>query len=148
MGNSSSQNQNIDGPPIKSRNFTNKQQEEQANEYPTKPIKPEDLKFFADGDIDEVKRLLREGYDPSSHNNQPLSFALRHEQKQIIRLLLQEDKVKEKLSDSDKEKLKSLNIEYGFRSKKKSARKTKKSARKTKKSVRKSPKKCDRKNRK
>ena len=53
MANRSSQN--IDGQYRKSSQFTNKQQEEQANEYPKKLITGKNLKCFADGDIDEVR---------------------------------------------------------------------------------------------
>jgi len=166
MGNISSNSPNppnIDSSILKSRKFRDKQHEEQANEYTEKLIKHEDLKFFADGKMDQVERLLQEGYDPSSRNNQPLLFALRNNHVGIVELLLQNDKVKDKLSklsESDKRTLDSLNITWreqpsnAFRPKKKSARKTKKSARKspkksgrTKKSVRKSHKSA-RKNRK
>jgi len=160
MGNRSSNSpKNIESI-LESRKFRDKQHEEQADEYPTKLIKHEDMEFFADGDMGKVKSLLGEGYDPSSRDNKPLSLALRNNHVGIVRLLLQNDKVREKLSESDKRTLDSLNIIWreqpsnAFRPKKKSARKTKKSARKspkksgrTKKSVRKSHKSA-RKNRK
>ena len=153
---------NIDGQPIKSGRFARQREEK---EYPVKIMRREDLRFFDDGNMDEVERLIEEGYDPSSFGNKPLSFALRNGHTEIVKLLLRNDKVREKLSElseSDRRLIHSLTAEQppnAFRSKnkksarkikksvrksarkiKKSARKTKKSARKTKKSVRKNKK--------
>ena len=45
------------------------------------------MKFFAEGNMDEVQRLIREGYDLSSRGNKALSLALRNGHIDIVELI-------------------------------------------------------------
>ena len=77
----------IDSHLIRSSDFEKKRQLNEHKEYPQKLIRYEDMKFFAEGNMDEVQRLIREGYDLSSRGNKALSLALRNGHIDIVELI-------------------------------------------------------------
>jgi len=57
------------------------------------------LKYISDNDVNKIEKLLKSGWDPSVNNNTSISVASDYGYLEIVKLLLQDDRVDPTTSD-------------------------------------------------